>query len=151
VGALSGAYVADRWNARRPEILYLIVAGGGLSGPLLWITFSAPTLLGMKVAAIAYGFCAGLHVGNIFPAASRVIDPADYGFAAGLLNLLGGLSGGAGMLLGGGLKATLGLPWLVGVAGMGCFAAGTALAVHALRAAPQMRARMRATQTEREV
>jgi hypothetical protein len=86
----------------------------------------------MKTVAVAYGFSSGLHVGNIFPAAVKVVKPADYGFAAGLLNLSGGLAGGAGMLLAGSLNATLGLPSVAAIAAVGCTGAGLVLAAHAL-------------------
>ncbi len=140
VGVLAGGYFADRMSARRPRISCLIVAAGDvLSGPLAWATLASPSLAGMKAAAIAYGFCSGLHVGSIFPAASKVLKPADYGFAAGLLNLSGGLAGGAGILLAGRLKATLGLAWLAAAAGVACAAAGIALAVHVTGAAARRR------------
>jgi MFS transporter, Spinster family, sphingosine-1-phosphate transporter len=140
VGVLAGGYLADRLSASYPRIKCLIVAAGDLlSGPLVWATFTAPSLFGMKSAAIAYGSCSGLHVGSIFPAASKVVDPADHGFAAGLLNLSGGLAGGAGMLLAGRVKATLGLPWLAGVAGLACSVAGIVLAVHTVKASARRR------------
>jgi MFS family permease len=135
VGVLVGGYVADRFSVRRPEINCLIVAAGDvLSGPLAWATLAAPSLTGLKVLAVAYGFSSGLHVGNIFPAAAKAVKPADYGVAAGLLNLSGGLAGGTGMLLAGRLKATLGLAPLAGMAGVACCGAGILLGLYALRA-----------------
>jgi MFS family permease len=140
IGVLAGGYLADRLSARRPEISCLVVAAGDvLSGPLAWATLSAPSLAGMKTAAVAYGFCSGLHVGNIFPAASKVVQPEDYGFAAGLLNLSGGLAGGAGMVLGGRMKASLGLAWPVAFASVACAAGGIVLAAYATRASAKSR------------
>jgi MFS family permease len=133
-GVMAGGYVADRFSARRPEINCLIVAAGDiLSGPLAWATLSAPSLVSLKALAVAYGFSSGLHVGNIFPAAAKAVKPRDYGFAAGLLNLSGGLAGGAGMLLAGQLKASVGLAPIAGAAAVACCAGGAVLGFYSMQ------------------
>ncbi len=129
-GVLAGGLLADRLRAARPQISSLIVAASDiLSGPLAWLTLSAGSLLGLKTASVAYGFASGLHVGNIFPAASQVVPASGYGFAAGLLNLFGGLAGGAGMLLAGRVKDTVGLPFVAASAAVACSAVGVVLAI----------------------
>lgn len=134
-GVLVGGFVADRYSRQRPEISRLIVAAGDVvSAPFVWATFAASSLTGMKVAATCYGVTSGLHLGNVFPAASKVVKPQDYGFAAGLLNFAGGLAGGAGMLLAGAFKTTIGLERLSAFAAVGCAGAGIVLALHTIRA-----------------
>jgi predicted MFS family arabinose efflux permease len=133
-GVLAGGFLADRLRSRRPQISALTVAVGDLlSGPLAWFMLAAGTLTGLKTGALAYGFASGLHVGNIFPAASQIVAPSDYGFAAGMLNLFGGLAAGAGMLLAGSLKDSLGLPFVAASAGLACSAVGLLLAIVSLR------------------
>ena len=48
-------------------------------------------------------------ISNIFASAYDVVAERNYGFAAGMLNLVGGLSGSAGMLLGGWWKGSVGI------------------------------------------
>jgi hypothetical protein len=62
-----------------------------------------------RLSAAAFGFFAGIFIANVFAAAYDVISKREYGFAAGVLNLVGGLAGGAGILAAGFWKTSLGI------------------------------------------
>lgn len=123
VGVLAGGALADaaarRWAAGR---FYVAGAGVLLSAPLAYATFASETLLTMKLAAAGFGAVAGLMIANIFAAAYDVIAERNYGFGAGVLNFVGGLSGGASIFLTGLLKHRLGvetlMAWAATAAGM---------------------------------
>lgn len=114
VGVLAGGALADaaarRWAAGR---FYTAGAGVLLSAPLAYATFASETLPAMKLAAACFGAVAGLMIANIFAAAYDVIAERNYGFGAGVLNFVGGLSGGASIFLTGLLKHRLGVETLM--------------------------------------
>ena len=66
-----------------------------------YFVFAAPTLEGSIAAAIGFGLGSGLVMSNLFAAAFALVGPGRHGWAAGLLNMAGGISGGVGMLLAG--------------------------------------------------
>lgn len=115
VGVLAGGALADA-VARRRSAGRFYTAGAGvlLSAPLAYATFASETLAAMKLAAAGFGAVAGLMIANIFAAAYDVIAERNYGFGAGVLNFVGGLSAGASILLTGMLKQRLGVETLMG-------------------------------------
>ena len=97
VGILIGGYWGDRTGRR----LFLAALGMLLSPVFGFAVFAAPTLEGSIAAAIGFGLGAGLVMANLFAAAFALVGPGRHGWAAGLLNMAGGISGGIGMLLAG--------------------------------------------------
>ena len=114
IGVLAGGAIADRLVQRIPAArFYLVATGFLLSVPLAWLMLAVNSLAAVRLASAAFGLFAGLGIANIFAAAYDVIAPRNYGLGAGALNMLGGLSGGAGILAAGTWKATLGVIGLV--------------------------------------
>jgi hypothetical protein len=95
---------------RIPSARFLI-AVCGLAGctPFAFLSSAADSLTGAKLASAAFGFIAGVYIANIFAAAYDVISRQNYGLGAGLLNLTGGLSGGAAILAAGVWKESVGI------------------------------------------
>ena len=115
IGALSGGWVADK-IVRRTGAGRFYVAGIGLllSTPFAYLTLAASSVLSLKLASAAFGLLSGLMVANVFACAYDVIQEHHYGFGAGVLNMIGGLAGGAGILVAGLLKETIGIAGLIG-------------------------------------
>jgi MFS family permease len=113
-GTLGGSYLADRLALRFAPARYLVVCVGlVLCAPFAWLTFAAASLAPLRAAAWAFGFFAGLMAGNVFAACCDVMPAAAYGLGTGTLNMIGGLSAGAGIFVAGRLKETLGIPSLM--------------------------------------
>jgi hypothetical protein len=87
----------------------------GLAGcaPFGYLSLAAGSLATAKLAATAFGLFAGVFVANTFAAAYDVISRQNYGLGTGLLNLVGGLAGGAAILATGLWKASLGMAVLM--------------------------------------
>jgi predicted MFS family arabinose efflux permease len=110
VGVLIGGWLADRLALRiRSARLYVVGCGMLLSAPFAYLAFGAVTLARFRLYAVAFGLLAGFAIANIFAAAYDVIRNQNCGFATGLLNMTGGLSGGAAMLMAGVYKNEFGI------------------------------------------
>lgn len=109
-GVLSGGVLAD-WLVQRVRSGRFLIAGAGLGGcaPFAFLSLAGGSLTIARLSAAVFGFFAGVFVANTFAAAYDVISKQDYGLAAGILNLIGGLAGGAGILAAGLWKASLGI------------------------------------------
>jgi hypothetical protein len=66
-----------------------------------------------KLSAAAFGFFAGWFISNVFAGAYDVTSRQNYGLATGILNLTGGIAGGAAILATGLWKASLGMTTLM--------------------------------------
>ncbi|MCW5982974.1 MAG: MFS transporter [Bryobacteraceae bacterium] len=128
VGVLTGGVLADKLVPRRAAGRFY-VAGAGLllSAPFAYLTLAAPSVAQLKLASAAFGLLSGLMIANVFASAYDVLPERSYGFGAGVLNMIGGLSGGAGILLAGLLKGTLGITGLMGWAALASSAAAAVL------------------------
>jgi MFS family permease len=114
VGILIGGITADQAKRRIPQARFYVSAFGCLlCGPFAYLTLAVDSLAGLKIASTLFGLFAGCMISNIFASAYDVVAEANYGFAAGVLNLVGGLSGSAGMLLGGWWKGSVGIVTLM--------------------------------------
>ncbi len=99
VGVLVGSWLADRLAPRIRSIrLYAVGCGVLLSAPCAYLLFSAATLAQFRIWGVIYGFLGGLAIANIFSAAYDIIADQEYGLVGGVLNMTGGISGGAAML-----------------------------------------------------
>jgi|YNPMSStandDraft_1061717.scaffolds.fasta_scaffold07141_6 predicted MFS family arabinose efflux permease len=127
IGVLAGGAMADAVARRlRAGRFYTAGAGVFVSAPLAYATFASESLATMRLAALGFGAAAGLMIANVFAAAYDVITERNYGFGAGVLNFVGGLSGGASIFLTGLLKERFGVATLM------AWAAAAAAAVAAL-------------------
>jgi MFS family permease len=113
-GVLTGGVFAD-WLVQRIPSGRFLITGAGLIGsaPFAFLSLAGGSLAMAKLSAAAFGFFAGVFVANVFAAAYDVISKQAYGLAAGILNLIGGLAGGAGILAAGFWKASLGMAFLM--------------------------------------
>lgn len=113
-GVLTGGVFADRLVLRIRSGRFL-VAVFGLAGcaPFGFLSLAAGSLAIAKLAAGAFGFFAGVFVSNTFASAYDVMSRQNYGLGTGVLNLVGGVAGGAAILATGVLKASLGMEVLM--------------------------------------
>ncbi len=117
IGVLVGGWLADRLVIRiRAARVYVVGCGMLFSAPFAYLVFAAVTLAQFRFYAFAFGLVAGLAISNIFAAACDLIADQNYGFATGILNMTGGLSGGGAMLMAGMYKSDLGITSLVALA-----------------------------------
>ncbi len=110
IGVLVGGWLADRLIFRiRSARLYLVGCGMLFSAPFAYLAVAATTLAQFRFYAPAFGLLAGFAIANIFAAAYDVITDRSYSFAAGVLNMIGGVAGGAAMLIAGIYKNEFGI------------------------------------------
>jgi predicted MFS family arabinose efflux permease len=113
-GVLRGGALAD-WLVRRVIAGRFLSAVAGLacSAPFAFLSLRAGSLGIAKLSAAAFGFFAGWFISNIFAGAYDVTSRQNYGLATGILNLTGGMAGGAAILATGLWKASLGMTTLM--------------------------------------
>ena len=123
-GILAGGVLAD-WLVTRIRSGRFLIAVAGLAGcaPFAFLSLSSGSLALAESCAAAFGFFAGVFIANTFAAAYDVISKQNYGLGTGILNLTGGLAGGAAILAAGYWKASLGMVVLMK---WQCFASITA-------------------------
>jgi len=97
---------------------------------LCGLTQSIPWLL---AALIGWGFCKGLYDANIFAAVYEVVRPEARGAAAGLMNTVGWLGGGAAPLLVGLLADHYGLGLAIAATAVVYLVAGGLLILGAVK------------------
>lgn len=114
VGLLGGGFLAD-WLQRvtKASRYWLMVISLVLCAPSLHAIGSSASLEHVRLAAMAFGLCSGLMMGNIFPAAFEVVPAGGRASAVGVLNFFGGLIAGLATLFGGLWKASLGIDRLM--------------------------------------
>lgn len=114
IGVVCGGVLGDQAVKKvRGARFYASAAGVILSAPFAYLAFSSESLLELKLAACAFGLTGGLLMSNQFAASYDVAEERNYGFAAGALNMVGGLAGGAGILAAGLWKASVGIAHLM--------------------------------------
>jgi len=119
--SFAGILIGGFWGDRTGRRLELAALGMLLSPVFGYFVFAAPAIEGSIAAAMGFGLGAGLVMSNLFAAAFALVGPGRHGWAAGLLNMAGGISGGIGMLLAGYSKDSagyVGLLTLVAAAGL---------------------------------
>ncbi len=96
VGSPLGGLLADvlrrRWMAGRVMVQAL---GLFIGAPFVFICGRASSMSAVMVTLAAWGFFKGLYDANIFAAVFDVIPPQVRGTAAGFINMMGWLGGGA--------------------------------------------------------
>lgn len=126
-GVLTGSYLADRLNAR----FQVAAAGLFLAAPFGYLTFAATTLGAATLFSTLYGFFAGLMIANAFAAAYEVVPANQFGLAAGLLNMTGGIAATIMIYTAGVLKQTLGFDGLLQWIAAACIISALVLARYA--------------------
>jgi MFS family permease len=113
-GVLTGGVLAD-WLVQRVPSGRFLIAAVGLAGsaPFAYLSLAAQSVAMTRLSMAAFGFFAGIFIANTFAAAYDVVSKQEYGLAAGVLNLIGGMAGGAGILGAGLWKASLGMAALM--------------------------------------
>lgn len=115
IGVLIGSWLADHLVSRIHAIrLYAVGCGVLFSAPCAYLVFSAVTLAQFRIWGVLFGSLAGIAIANIFSAAYDIITDQEYGLVAGVLNMTGGISGGAAMLVVGIYKRRFGTMELMG-------------------------------------
>jgi len=99
-GAQLGGWMADAWSAKMPAGRIVVQAIGLLCGApfvvLCGWTRSVPILI---IALTCWGLFKGIYDANIFAAIFDVIPEQTRGTAAGFMNMIGWLGGGAAPLV----------------------------------------------------
>ncbi|MCZ2151040.1 MAG: MFS transporter [Bryobacterales bacterium] len=145
VGSPVGGWMADVLRRRgaggRMTVQAIGVFGGAPFMVLCGLTQSIPWLL---AALIGWGFCKGLYDANIFAAVYEVVRPEARGAAAGLMNTVGWLGGGAAPLLVGLLADHYGLSLAIAATAVVYLVAGGLLILGAVKYADVDAAAVRA-------
>jgi MFS family permease len=93
-GAVCGGIAADRaarrWKGGRIRVQSL---GLFLAAPFVFLTGWAPSVPLLIAGLIGAGICKGIYDSNIFASLFDVVEPADRGTAAGLMNSVGWTGG----------------------------------------------------------
>ena len=96
LGAPLGGWLADRLSQRLPGGRLMVQAVGVFAGAPFVLLCGMTHSIGWLVVALTFwGFAKGLYDANIFASVYDVIPPETRGSAAGLMNTVGWLGGGA--------------------------------------------------------
>jgi MFS family permease len=96
VGSPTGGWLADTLRARRPGGRMIVQAIGVFAGAPFVVLCGMTESVGILMAALAcWGFFKGMYDANIFASVYDVIPPESRGSAAGMMNTIGWLGGGA--------------------------------------------------------
>lgn len=121
--------LADRLRRRWPSARFWIVCGGiALSAPFAWLAMTLESPVTVILASLGFGLAAGGLHSNLVSAAYDVIPPSSHGKAVGLLNLIGGLAGGAAILAFGQWRGAV--TWITVIAVFGALLLAVVLRVH---------------------
>jgi len=114
VGVLLGGVLGDRFAKCIPGgRFYVGGAGLFLCTPFAYALQAVDSLASLEFCSAAFGLLGGLFIANLYASAYDVVSERNYGFAAGAMNLVGGLAGGAAIFLTGFFKASLGMAGLI--------------------------------------
>lgn len=140
VGLLGGGLLAD-WLQRytKASRYWLMVTSLVLCAPSLHAIGSSASLEHVRMAAMAFGLCSGMMMGNIFPAAFEVVPAGGRASAVGVLNFFGGLIAGLATLFGGLWKASLGIDRLMSLTAVAYAISGLMLVVAIVSCLPRDR------------
>jgi MFS family permease len=96
VGSPVGGWLADVLRRRRPGGRLMVQAIGVFAGAPFVVLCGMTQSVGLLMTALAcWGFFKGLYDANIFASVYDVVPPESRGSAAGLMNTIGWLGGGA--------------------------------------------------------
>jgi len=131
IGAPAGGWLADLLRRRTAGGRIAVQALGVFAGAPFVILCGLTTSTAWLVTALAlWGFCKGIYDANIFASVYDVIPPESRGAAAGMMNTVGWLGGGAAAPLAIGILAeSYGLSIAIALASAVYLAAGTFLLI----------------------
>lgn len=132
LGVVLGGTLADRLSKRVAAARYYVAAAGILlSAPFGYLTFAVDSLNLARLCSAAYGAFAGLMIANVFAASYDVISPRNFGFGAGFLNAVGGVSASIIIFVAGALRGSIGFAGLLTWVGVACCLSAVTLVVTA--------------------
>jgi MFS family permease len=139
LGSISGGWLADRLRAQRIGGRMLVQAIGVFGGaPFVALCGMTQSVLWLIVALTVWGFFKGLYDANIFASLFDVIHPDARGTAAGFMNTVGWLGGGAtAPLIIGIISNRHGIGYGIALASVVYLVAGVLLLLAALVLAPR--------------
>jgi predicted MFS family arabinose efflux permease len=126
VGILTGGVLAD-WLVKRIRFGRFCISSAGLllCAPFAYLALATTSLAALKLCAASFGFFAGSLMSNNVASVYDVTAEANYGFAVGWLNVLGGMAGATAAFLAGLWKQSVGIVTMMGWVAFGaCCAAG---------------------------
>jgi MFS family permease len=127
-GVLTGGVLADWLVKRVPFGRYCITSAGLIAcAPLAYLTLAVDSLTALKVCAAGFGFFAGLFIANNMASIFDVTTERNYGFATGVLNVIGGIAGAGATFLVGWWKHSIGIATMMGWAALTTAIAGVML------------------------
>jgi MFS family permease len=131
IGVLCGGVLGDRMARRiAPGRFYVGILGLLCCTPFAWAMFACNFLRTLKLCASGFGLFGGLFIANVYASAYDVITQGNYGFAAGVMNMIGGFAAGAAILLTGMLQKSFGTAFVIRVLAISAaIAAGVLAAV----------------------
>lgn len=113
-GVLLGGFLGDSIAHHHPAGRFQVAIWGLIGcAPFGLATFATHSLPVLKISACGFGLLAGFLMANIFSALYDVAGPRDYGLAAGILNMIGGLGGGAAIMIVGIWRHSVGIDRLM--------------------------------------
>ena len=123
VAILLAGVVTDRFVGRYPRFrLALQTVALLAAAPLLGLFGFSPALIGVWIAAAAFGFAKGLFEANSFNSLFDVVSPAYRSSAVGFLNVLSGVIGSSAPIFLGAMSQSKGVRGLeIGFAVLGGF------------------------------
>ncbi|MGD1102889.1 MAG: MFS transporter, partial [Terriglobia bacterium] len=128
VGSPLGGWFADIFRRRHVGGRVLVQAIAVLCGaPFVFLCGRAGTMTGVIVALTAWGLFKGLYDANIFAAVFDVVPPQVRGTAAGFINMMGWLGGGAAPVVVGFVAQRIGASQAISLSSVVYVAAGILL------------------------
>src|SRR4029453_9625284 len=110
LGLLAGGVVADKLIGRFKEArIWILNLGMLVTAPCLYLLANAPTPGATQIAAAAFGLFNGFYVSNAMASALDVVHRTRHATAVGVMNMVGGLSGGLSAFMIGRLKNDYGM------------------------------------------
>ena len=110
LGLLAGGFMADKLIGRFKEArIWILILGMLGTAPCLHLLANAPTSGATQVAAAAFGLFSGFYVSNAMASALDVVHRTRHATAVGVMNMVGGISGGLSAYMIGRLKNDYGM------------------------------------------
>ena len=110
LGLLAGGFAADKLIGRFKEArIWILILGMLGTAPCLHLLANAPTAGGTQFAAAAFGLFSGFYVSNAMASALDVVHRTRHATAVGVMNMVGGISGGLAAYMIGRLKNDYGM------------------------------------------
>jgi nitrate/nitrite transporter NarK len=132
VGSPLGGWLADIFRRRSVGGRVLVQAVAVFCGaPFVFLCGRAATMTGVVVALTAWGLFKGLYDANIFASVYDVIPPQVRGTAAGFINMMGWLGGGAAPVIVGFVAGRMGAGRAISLSSAVYVAAGVLLVMAA--------------------